>query len=174
MKKLFLAFAILLAIPAYTHAQIKAAAPVAATPAPSTPPQNIYAAGISYNQSATPEIAGTGLYARAVDASIGTYAFTAVDALPNSTRPFTVTTNMSVGIAQKVFSIGSVPIYIPTAAGISWTGSNTGWAWSTGALASVRLGKSNWRLMPMVRFARSSVSGSGIQPIGGVLIGWGK
>jgi hypothetical protein len=49
-----------------------------------------------------------------------------------------------------------------------------GWAWSTGALASVKL-KGNFRLFPMVRIAKSSVSnGTGYQPIIGVLFGWGQ
>lgn len=145
----------------------------APAPAQAPAPKNVYAAGVSWNQSATPAVAGTALYARAVDAA-GTYAFTAVDVLPSSVKPFTVTTNMGVGIAQKVFSIGKIPIYVPTAAGISWNGSNTGWQWSTGALASIRLGKnSNWHVFPMVRFARSNVSNSsGVQPILGIAIGW--
>lgn len=142
--------------------------------AQSTQVKNIYAAGVSWNQSATPAVAGTALYARAVDNS-GTYAFTAVDILPNSVKPFTVTTNASAGVAQKVFSIGKVPIFVPTTAGISWSGSNTGWAWSTGALASIKLGKSNWHMFPMIRVAKSNVSGgSGVQPIVGVAFGWGQ
>jgi hypothetical protein len=44
-------------------------------------PTNLYAAGVSYNNSATPEIAGSALYAHSLGTS-GTYAFTVVDALP--------------------------------------------------------------------------------------------
>lgn len=137
-------------------------------------PANVYAAGVSWNQSATPAVAGTALYAHAVDSN-GTYAFTAIDVLPTSSKPFTVTTNTTVGVAQKVFSLGKVPIYVPTSAGISWTGSNVGWAWSTGALAVIHIGKGNWHVYSMVRIARSNVSsGSGIQPIIGVAFGWQK
>lgn len=147
---------------------------VAAQTAPPPQIQNIYAGGVSWNQSATPAIAGTALYAHAVDSS-GTYAFTAVDVLPTSTKPFTVTTNIGAGIAQKIFTIGKVPIFIPTTAGVSWSGTNTGWAWSTGALASIKLGKKNWHFFPMFRVARSNVSsGSGVQPIIGVAFGWGQ
>lgn len=142
---------------------------------PSTSPASIYAAGVSYNNSATPAVAGTALYARLISDGSGTYAFTAADALPNSVKPFTVTTNISAGIAQKVFSLGSIPIFVPTSAGVSFNGTNTGWAWSTGALAAIKLGKGNWRIFPMVRVARSNVSnGSGVQPIVGILIGWGQ
>jgi hypothetical protein len=138
------------------------------------PLTNIYAAGVSFNNSGSPSIAGTGLYARLLSDASGTYAFTAVDALPNTLKPFTVTTNFSGGVAQKVFTIGKIPIFVPTAAGVSYSGSNVGWAWSTGALASIKL-KGNFRIFPTVRIAKSSVSnGTGYQPIVGVLFGWGQ
>ena len=148
-------------------------AQTAPAPAPSTSLTNIYAAGLSYNSQGTPGIAGTALYARSVNDS-GTYAFTVVDALPTSYKPFTVTTNFSAGVAQKIFTLGKVPIFVPTSAGVSFTGTNTGWAWSTGALASVKL-KGNWRIFPTVRVAKSSVSnGTGYQPVIGVMFGWGN
>lgn len=136
-------------------------------------PTNIYAAGVSFNNDAAPSIAGTGLYARkAGDA--GTYIFTVVDALPNTLKPFTVTTDFSAGVAQKAFMIGKVPIYIPTAAGVSYHGENMGWAWSTGLLGSIKF-KNNWRVFPNVRIVKSSVSnGTGYQPIIGVLFGWAQ
>lgn len=135
---------------------------------------NIYAGGISYNSSGSPAIAGTGLYARLVSPSSRTYAFTVVDALPASVKPFTVTSSFSAGVAQKVFSVGSIPIFVPTAAGVSYNGTNTGWAWSTGGLASIKL-KGQWKLFPTVRIAKSSVSaGSGYQPIVGIMFGWGN
>lgn len=137
-------------------------------------PSNIYAAGISFNNDASPRIAGTGLYSRLLSDGSGTYAFTVVDALPASRNPFTVNTNFSFGVAQKVFAIGKTPVFVPTAAGVSYNGTNTGWAWSTGALVPIKL-KGNWRLFPNVRIVKSSVSnGSGYQPIGGILIGWAQ
>lgn len=161
MKILFAVLAIVLMFTLAGYAQV-------------VPPTNIYAAGVSFNNSASPAIAGTGLYARLISAGSGTYAFTAVDALPNTLKPFTVTSNFSGGVAQKVFTIGKVPIFIPSSAGISYSGSNVGWAWSTGALASIKL-KNNWRIFPTVRIAKSSVSGgTGYQPIVGVLFGWAQ
>jgi hypothetical protein len=136
-------------------------------------PANVYAGGISYNVGASPAIAGTGLYAHLI-ADSGTYAFTVVDALPISVKPFTVSTNFGVGIAQKLFTIAKVPVFVPTSAGISYTGNNTGWQWSTGALASIKV-KGNWRVMPNVRIVKSSVSnGAGYTPIAGILFGWGQ
>jgi hypothetical protein len=150
-------------------AQAKPSAPIVG---PIETLSHIYAAGISFNNSGSPAIAGTGLYARLISDGSGTYAFTAVDALPNTLKPFIVTSNFSAGIAQKIFTIGKVPVFIPSSAGVSYNGSNTGWAWSTGALASVKL-KGNWRVFPNVRIVKSSVSnGTGYQPIFGVLFGY--
>lgn len=140
--------------------------------APSALPTNVYAFGPSYNQSASPKVAGTALYARLLDQTSETYAFTVVDVLPNNTKPFTVTTNIGVGVAQKLFTIGKVPVFAPGSAGVSINGSNTGWNWTAGAMASVKV-KNSWHVYPNVRVAKSSVSGgTGYQPILGVLIGW--
>lgn len=137
-------------------------------------PANLYAAGVTYNQSGSPSVAGNALYAHSLNDGTGTYAFTLIDAIPTSRTPFTVTTNVGVGIAQKIVTIGKVPLYIPTSAGISWNGPNTGWAWTTGVMGVIKV-RGNWRLMPNVRVLNSSVSNqSGVQPIGGVLISWGK
>lgn len=137
-------------------------------------PANIYGFGGSFNNTASPAIAGTGLYAHRFTDQ-GTFAFTVIDALPNTLKPFTVTTNVGVGIAQRIATVGKIPIYVPTTAGISWTGANTGWAWTTGGMAAIRIKQTNWYVMPTVRVAKSSVSnGSGYQPIVGVLVGWGQ
>lgn len=133
---------------------------------------NVYAGGISYSVNATPGIAGTGLYARALNSS-GTYAFTVIDAVPNTLKPFTVTSNVGVGVAQKVTLVGH-SVYLPTAAGISWNGTNTGWQWNGGVLVPVYEAK-GLRYYATARFLKSSVSnGSGYQPIIGLLIGWGN
>lgn len=159
-KSIALVLCVLIGLSAVSHAQDS--------------PSNIYAAGISFNNNGSPAVAGTGLYARLINDGMGTYAFTVVDALPQNTKPFTVTSNFGAGIAQRAFLIGNVPIYIPSSAGISFNGTNTGWAWSTGALASVKL-KGNWRVFPNVRIVKSSVTnGTGYQPIVGVLFGWGS
>ena len=112
---------------------------------PATDVQNMYAAGVSYSVNATPAIAGTALYAHEVTDS-GLYAFTAVDALPNTIRPLTVTSNIGVGVAQKVATLGKVPIYMPTAAGVSWSNSPS----VSGSIAA-----------PSTDAARSSVSAAG-------------
>lgn len=138
-----------------------------------TQPTNFYAAGVSYNNSGSPSVAGTGMYAHLISDKTGSYAFTVVDALPSSFKPFTVTSSFSAGLSQKIATIGKVPIFIPTAAGVSYSGSNVGWAWSTGALASFKV-KNNWRIFPNVRIVKSSVSnGAGYQPVVGIMFGYG-
>ena len=142
-----------------------------AAPAPGI--QQLFMGGVSYSVGATPAVAGTGLYAHALNTS-GTYAFTAIDALPNTLKPFTVSTNVGIGVAQQIFTIGNLPIFMPTAAGISWSGTNTGWQWSGGVFVPIKM-KNGWYLGPSVRFLKSSVSGgTGYQPIIGMLVGWGK
>jgi hypothetical protein len=134
---------------------------------------NLYGVGASYNNGASASVAGTALYARKI-ADSSTYAFTVVDAVPNTLKPFTVNTNIGAGIAQKIFAIGRVPIFIPTSAGISFNGQNTGWKYDFGALAAIHL-KGQYYLLPTVRVVKSSVSnGDGYQPIVGVLFGWGQ
>lgn len=157
----------LLLIPACAKAQT----PIPGTP--TVPVANLYAGGVSYSIGATPAIAGTGLYAHEVS-SEGLYAFTVIDALPNTLKPFTVSSNIGAGIAQKLFTLGSVPVYAPTAAGISWNGGNTGWEWNGGVLASIHV-KGDYYILPSVRFLKSSVSGgTGYQPIIGILAAWGR
>ena len=137
--------------------------------------QNLYAAGVSWNQAGTPAVAGTALFAHLVNDGSGTYAFGVYDALPQNTKPFTVTSNVGMGIAQQIFKIGNTPVFIPTAAGISFTGSNTGWAWSTGVGVPIKIKSSSWYAMPTVRVVKSSVAGgTGYQLIPTILFGWGK
>ena len=138
-----------------------------------TPIQNFYGAGGSYNFNAQPNIAGTALYAHHIT-NTGTYAFTVIDVLPNTVKPFTITNNIGVGLAQKMFTFGKASLIMPTTAGISWSGTNTGWQWTGGGGVMVQV-KDSFYVMPTVRFLKSSVSGgSGYEPILGVLFCWGK
>lgn len=137
-------------------------------------PQNIYGAGISWNQSASSEVsqqfAGTALYARE-QTTAGTYAFTVLDAVPTTYTPFTINTNFGVGVGQRVFTAGGWTGYGTAAAGPSWSGSNSGWNWSGGAIATHPL-KDNWWVGINARVVKSSVNNnSGTQFILGVLFG---
>lgn len=139
-------------------------------------PANFGALGVSYQPGGT--VAGTGLYARLLTG--GTYAFSVVDAVPQTAqKPYYVTTSFGVGIAQKLVTITvgrvAIPIFVPTTAGVSYSGGATGWNWTTGGLAVIPLGhNTSWKLLPNVRVLKSSVSnGDGYGVVIGVLLGWG-
>lgn len=137
--------------------------------------QNLYFAGASADTNG--HVSGSALWAHSVN-SVGTYAFTAVDFIPASVKPFTVTTNVAVGISQKIATIDGVSFYAPTSAGISFTGTNTGLAWSTGIGAPIKLHTDkrgfNWYAMPTVRWGQSTAVSGGITPIFGILFGGGS
>ena len=142
-----------------------------------TDPTNIYALGGSWNQSASSQtsqqFAATAMYARA-QTEAGTYAFTALDIVPTSIAPITLTNQVSVGVAQRVLTLGAWKVYATAAAGPSWSGTNSGWAWLAGGMASRPLGKGSWRIMPNIRTVKSSVNNnSGYQLILGVMFGFG-
>ena len=146
---------------------------VSAQTVPTAPPadgNNLYAVGANYSVNAKPAFAGSLLYARLLNANTGTFAFTNADFLPNTTRPFTVTNNIGAGVAQKVMTLGTVPIYCITGAGLSWSGTNTGYQYNGGCMASIKF--KGILIMPAGRFLKSSVSnGTGYQPIIGFYIG---
>jgi hypothetical protein len=155
MKKLIMILAFTLSLAAQTS-----------TPAPAG---EIYAGGVSYSPNAQQPLAVTGLAAHGLS-DANTFAFVVADALPTNTKPLTISSNIGTGIAQKVATISGVSIYIPTAAGVSWTGKNTGWQWSSGAMAPIPL--KGFLIMPNVRFLKSSVSnGSDYQVIFGIMFG---
>lgn len=151
------------------------------TPPPSAPlPNNIYSIGGSYNNGVTPSYAVTAMYAKLLNADAGTYGFTVLDILPISVKPATISTNIGVGIAQRVLTLpNGVNIFAPVDAGVSITGTNTGWSWTGGLLADYNLKKKGiptvYHLQPNVRFIKSSVSnGADYQLIGGFNFAFGS
>lgn len=151
-------------------------APASMSLAQSEPIQNLYAAGVSYSAGASgaQAVAGTALYAHQVspDTAPGMYAFTVIDAVPNSLKPFTVNTNIALGVAERVATIKGLGVYAPVAAGFSFNGQNAGWNWNGGVLVPIPF--KGYYIAPSVRFLKSSIGGSGYQPILGILFGWGK
>jgi hypothetical protein len=137
-------------------------------------PSNIYAAGVSVNPGQNPSVAGTLIWAHALNAS-GTYAGTIVDILPQTIKPIVVNTNIGVFAAQKIATIGTIPVYGTGSTGISLTGTNTGWSYSAGGAAMFKLPNPNFYMMATVRVSKSTVSGStGYQLIPGVEFAWGQ
>lgn len=135
-----------------------------------TDPLNIWGVGVSWNQSAQQQVAGTLLYAREQTAA-GTYAFGVIDAVPTAYKPLTVVTNLGVGVGQKILSINGWSIYATVAAGPSWSGQSTGWNWTGGGIATHAI-KGKWWGGLNARVVKSSVNNnSGSQFIFGVLAG---
>jgi hypothetical protein len=133
-----------------------------------------YAGGVSYNPGADKPIAGSGLFFHSIAGS-DNYAFTAIDAIPTTVRPFAVSTNIGVGIARKVTSISGIDIFAPVATGIQLTGANVGWQYNGGVAAVIPYKNTPYFLMPTVRFNKGSVSNnSGYQIIAGINIGFGQ
>jgi hypothetical protein len=159
-----------------------AAVTFAQTAPPQEPPlpDNVYSIGGSYNNGGSPAYALTAIYAKLLSNDAGTYGFTVIDVLPVSVKPAIVTTNIGVGIAQRVLKLpNGVNIFAPVDAGVSITGTNTGWSWTGGILADYVFKKngipSRYHLQPNVRFIKSSVSnGAGYQLIGGLNFGFGN
>ena len=134
------------------------ASPTVTTPPPVEITQNFVMAGAS--RLTAGGWAATGIYAHATGTS--TYAFTVMDVVPITGKsPASFTQNIGVGVAQKAFTLtfGSVqvPVFIPVATGFSWTGANSGWSWSGGALATIPIGK-GFQIPVAVRFVKSSVN----------------
>lgn len=148
-------------------------APQAKAQTATSPPANFYAAGVSYNPSASPSFAGTLLAAKNITISgSNQLGFTVVDVLPVDLKTLKVSTNIGIGDALKLATIAGHNVYAPTSAGITYTGGNAGWNWSTGIAVPVKIRSGNWYAVPNVRVLKSSVST--YQLIPGVLFGWGQ
>lgn len=130
------------------------------TPAVPDDPSQIYATGISSNPSADPAIGGFGMYAKQLTG--GTYGVTLIDIAPLGVHPFTVATQVSAGMAQKLFMVNKLPVYGLVAVGGAFQGTNSGFAW-TGGGATIATIK-NKKILLGLRFIKSAVSnGAGYQ-----------
>ena len=119
---------------------------------------NLYGFGSSYNNGASPSVAGTAFYGHKVadnttsttttvtgttSTSYPTFAVSFVDILPIASKPFTVSTNVSAGVAQQLLRSGNFSLSILAAVGGSFTGTNSGWDWTSGAMGIYRIQKNN-------------------------------
>ena len=134
-------------------------------------PEDFAAAGMGWNQYASPQLNGNLLYAHRAGADDSLYSFTFVDAVSKSWQPFETATSITTGLAQKFLAVGRVKVYATTGVGIMAGGTNVGYSWTSGGAASIPL-KKGWALLPNIRVIKSSLTD--FQWIGGCLIGWGK
>lgn len=135
-------------------------------------PANIYGVGAAFNPSVAPNVAGFGLYGHQL--LDGTYAVSMLDVVPLPNSPSVVTTNLSVGVAQKLATIAGMNFYAPAGVGFTVNGPNVGFQWNGGVMGSVKL-KGNYRALLGFRFQKSAVSnGEGYQLLPTVAIAWGQ
>ncbi len=153
LRTMMIAFALILAgavvVPAQTETRTSL-------------PNDVYAFGITANPNASPVVAGTGLYGRALDAK-GTYAIAVLDVMGTTSSPYTVTTNPSAGVAQIFINNGNLKVFVTPSAGLSYTGSNTGYSYALGGLVTYDLSP-KYALGFGGRLFKSNVSNSGYQP----------
>jgi len=133
--------------------------------------ENFVAAGASWNQYASPQIAGSLLYAKRLGADDSTYSFNYVDLISKNTEQFSTATSITAGIAQKLLVLGKAKVYGTTGVGIMAGGENIGYSWTAGGAVAIPLGK-GFQVLPNVRVIKSSLTD--FQAIYGLMIGWGK
>ena len=134
-------------------------------------PTSVYGVGVSYDNGATPSMAGTLTFSHLLTSTDTActnlvsvcYGYTVLDILPVTFSPTVVSTNVGVGVAQKALTIGKVNFFVPVGIGPTITGTNVGWNWSGGGLADVPITKAgqstNWHFQPNIRFVNANVNG---------------
>lgn len=123
--------------------------------------ETIYALGASVNTGSVDRWAITGLMATPIK-DTKNYAFAIGDGIPvlkidaDGRKILMLQGNFAVGIGREIARIRGLPIYVPLAAGISWTGENKGWEWTTGTMTKISTKYGD--ILPGVRVLKSSVS----------------
>ncbi len=142
--------ALALALPAGAQtAPSTAAAPAVATV---VCPAAFYAAGVSLNPQATPNLAGW--YAIAVPITKCEKPFQAYSITMNNLTPkgsgagLTFTSTTSTGVAIPLKQVGPIDIFTFGTLGTSVNGTASSLAGTWGGLAVVPVGKTAWRLTP--------------------------
>lgn len=147
----------------------------ATPPAPTSSLQNLYTVGVNASPGAGTPVDGSFMWAHNLNDSTGTFGFTLVDIVPATLKPFTVVTNTSLGVAQKLATIAGKEIYGTAGAGLSMSGTATGYNYNFGAALPLRYKQTNWYIVPVVRVLKTNVpNGNGYQPIFGLHFGWGQ
>lgn len=135
-------------------------------------PQQFVAAGVSWNQFASPQINGLLVYAKRLTSNnFPTYSYSAVNLLSVSRSPFRLLTTVETGVAQHLTTFGPFRIYGVGMAGLAAADTNSGYVVSGGGLALAGIGK-GWRVGPYLRVLKSSLSER--QWAAGVMVGWGE
>jgi hypothetical protein len=115
-------------------------------------PASFYAAGVSLNPEATPNLAGW--YAIALPLTKCDQAFQAYSITMNNLTPkgsganLTFTSTSSTGLAIPLKQVGPIDIYTFGTLGTSISGPSSSLASTWGGVAVVQIGRTTWRLTP--------------------------
>lgn len=132
---------------------------------------NIFGAGVSWNQYDDPQLRGMVFYAKKLS-DFNTYNFNTVDLIVTKSEEgqYKVATSISPGVAQKVMQFRGVSIYAATNIGAAVAENEVGLSWSGGGFASIPLGKKIY-ILPNAKILKTSLAE--VQAIFGVAIGIG-
>ena len=133
--------------------------------------ENFAAMGASWNQYASPGIAGSLLYAKRLGDSDDTYSFSYVDLISKSQEQFSAATSITTGVAKKLLKFGKARVYGTTGVGLLAGGENIGYSWTAGGALAIPLGK-GFQVLPNVRVIKSSLTD--FHAIYGLMLGFGK
>ena len=135
-------------------------------------PNELAAAGMAWNEAASPQLNGWATYARLIGK--GVYSLSTYDISPvkieGSTIP-SLQAQLRTGIAIYMRQFGRLSIYGLGDAGIATTGDTTGGSFGGGGLGIVTLGK-GWCVFVPIRLMRNNVTGT--QVVYELGVGWGK
>lgn len=156
--------------------QISVITALLALPAFAQHPSDWVAAGVAYNQYASPQINGIAVYAHKIGGDDhAVYSFTSISFISTSSKPYRVSTVTETGVAPLVRTIGRISVYGIATGGVATSavpdGTNVAAAFSGGGLAQITIG-SGWTVGPYVRVLKATDADR--QVAVGLLIGWGK
>jgi hypothetical protein len=115
-------------------------------------PASFYAAGVSFNPQATPNLAGW--YAIALPITKCGKAFQAYSITTNNLTPrgrganLTFTSTNSTGLAIPLKQVGPIDFFTFGTVGTSVSGASSSLAGTWGGVAVVPIGRTTWRLTP--------------------------
>jgi hypothetical protein len=133
-------------------------------------PNEFLAAGCAYNRYAAPQINGLVTYANRVQQT-NIFSFTTYDVRSASDLAYQPQTSIRTGVAPMLFRFGRVWLFGLGDAGVAYTGSAFGAAFSGGTGLAIQLGR-GWSVLAVARVIKTGLTDR--QEAYEIMIGWGK
>jgi len=121
---------------------------------------NWIGAGGGYSALSAPPASGWLAMANLVSAPAQLYAFTCHNVTSSKTKPYTIQTTETTGLATVIRTFGPVAILGFGQSGVAASGTSVGGAFSGGGVGVIRLGKTNWTLVLSVEHLKTSIGGT--------------